>query len=190
MKKLLVALAVLVVAGCASVTKMESGTQALGDRLVLTLEGAWNHVNAPGLGPAQVWTMEGLPLDRLLIYPGIKDGEAIHASGGGAKRKDLVFRSGMQADQVVALFEGMLTGDGSSFKLVKLEPAAFGGEKGYRFEYALVRRGDGVQLSGVGYAAVSKGELFALVYQAPRMTFFARHKDRVESIARSARVKS
>jgi hypothetical protein len=96
----------------------------------------------------------------------------------------------MHADQVVALFEGMLTRDGSTFKLVKLEPAAFGGEKGYRFEYALVRRGDGVQLSGIGYAAVSRSELFALVYQAPRMTFFSRHKDRVEGIARSARLKT
>lgn len=187
MKKLLIALVFPVLAGCASVAKVDSGPKSLGERMSVSLDGAWNHVSAPGMGPAQVWTMEGLPIDQLLVYSGIKDGEAIHASGGGP-RKDFAFRAGMQPDQLVAMFEGMLTRDGSSFRLVKLEPSAFGGQKGLRFEYALVRRVDGVQLSGVGFAAVSKGELFALLYQAPRMTFFPRHRDKVEGIARSARV--
>jgi hypothetical protein len=85
---------------------------------------------------------------------------------------------------------GLIRLEGSEFKLLKLEPSAFGGEKGFRFEYALTRKADGVTLSGFGYGTVSKGELFALVYQAPRLTFFSRHKDRVEQIARSARVKA
>ena len=44
--------------------------------------------------------------------------------------------------------------------------------------------------SGVGYGTVSKGELFALLYAAPRLGFFPRHKDKVEQIARSARDQS
>jgi hypothetical protein len=94
----------------------------------------------------------------------------------------------MQPDEIVAMFEGMLTRDGSSFKLVKLEPASFG-EKGFRFEYQLIRKVDNVQLSGIGYGSVSKGELFAIVYLAPRLTFFSRHQGRVEQIARDARLK-
>jgi hypothetical protein len=189
MRKVLVALVFAVLAGCASVAKMEAGPQSVGERMMVSLGGAWNHVQAPGMGPAQVWTMEGLPVDQLLLYAGIKDGETIHARGGGAN-KEFAFRSGMQPEQVVAMFEGMLTRDGSSFRLLKLEPAAFGGGKGYRFEYSLVRRIDAVQLSGVGFATISNGELFALLYQAPRMTFFPRHKDNVEGIARSARFRT
>lgn len=187
MRKLLIALLIPLFAGCASVTKMDAGPQTLGERLIVTLEGAWNQISRPG--PAQVWTMEGLPIDQLLLYPGIKDGQAIHATSGGG-RKDFVFRSPMQPDEVVALFEGMLSRDGSAFQLVKLEPASFGGEKGYRFEYSLVRRVDGVHLSGIGYAAVSKGELFALLYHAPRLAFFPRHREKVEGMARSARFKT
>jgi hypothetical protein len=41
----------------------------------------------------------------------------------------------------------------------------------------------------VGFGAVSKGELFALLYHAPRLAFFPRHQPRVEQIARSARLK-
>ena len=192
MKKLLITMFLLALTGCVSVVKMESGVQTLGSRMVVKLDGAWNHVSAPFLGPAQFWTMEGLPVDQMLIYTDVKDGETVHTGGTGAsgKLKEFKFRSGMQPDEIVAMFEGMLTRDGSSFKLIKLEPSTFGGDKGFRFEYSLIRKGDNVQLSGIGHATVNKGELFAILYIAPRMTFFSRHKDRVEEIARSARVKA
>jgi len=189
MRKLLVVFALVALSGCATVNKMESGNQNIGERMSLTLEGAWNHVALPGQGPGQTWTMEGLPVDTLLIYSGLKDGEAIHRPNAGGQ-KSFNFRATMQPDEIVGLFEGFLALDGSQFQLTKLEPATFGGEKGFHFEYQLVRKLDGVTLSGMGYGTVSKRELFALVYQAPRLTFFSRHKDRVEQIARSARVKT
>ena len=190
MKRLLIAVLISLLAGCATVSKVDTGELTIGERLLVVLEGAWNHVSAPNLGPAQVWTMEGLPLDQLLVYSGIKNEELVHAAGGSGTTKDFAFRSSMQPDEIVAMFEGMLTRDGSQFKLVKLEPASFGGEKGFRFEYSIVRRSDNAVLSGVGFGAVSKGELFALLYQAPRLAFFPRHRPRVEQIARSARLKT
>ena len=87
------------------------------------------------------------------------------------------------------MFEGMLTRDGSTFRLVRLAPENFGGLKGFRFDYSLVRKVDGVLLTGMGFAGVSKGELFAIIYMAPRMTFFSRHEASVEQISRSTRVK-
>jgi len=182
---------VVVLAGCAApVTKVESGERGLGERMLVSLDGPWNKVSAPDMGPAEVWTMEGRPVDQLLIYSGIKNEQVIHATAMGANRKDFAFRSGMQPDEIVAMFEGMLTRDGSTFKLVKLAPADFGGAKGFRFEYALTRKIDNVQLSGLGFGTVSNGELFALLYQAPRLAFFPRHQPRVEQMARSARIKT
>ncbi len=176
---------------CASVAKVESGQRAIGERMVFTLEGAWNQVSAPNIGPAQTWTMECLPVDQLLIYSGLKDGELVHAKpADSAKSKSFAFRSSMQPEEIVGMFEGMLTRDGSSFTLGRLEPSNFGGAKGVRFEYSVVRKSDNVQLSGVGYAAISKGELFALLYIAPRITFFPRHREEIEHIAHSALIKS
>lgn len=191
MRAFAVAVLLVFLAGCATVHKVETGEQAVGERLIVTLEGPWNRVEAPGLGPAQVWTMEGLPVDQLLVYAGIKDEELVHASGNvRGERKDFAFRAAMQPHQVVAMFEGMLTRDGSQFKLAKLEPAEFGGARGgFRFEYSVIRRGDHVQLSGVGYGTVSDGQLFAMLYHAPRLAFFPRHQTRVEQMARSARLK-
>lgn len=190
MKKLLSILLALALTGCAAVNKMETGQQNIGERLVVTLEGAWNHVAAPGLalGPGQVWTMEGLPIDQLRIYAGVKDGEPIAAAAGSEQA--INFRSTMQPQDIVAMFESMLTRGGSTFRLDKLEPWSFGGEKGFRFEFTFTRKVDGVVNSGVGYGAVNKGELFTLLYAAPRLGFFARHKDKVEQIARSARFRT
>ena len=192
MKKLIAAAVLVFLSGCVSVAKIESGDNTVGERLTVHLTGAWNHINAPGLGPAQVWTMEGLPVDQLLVYSGLKDGEAVHAQyrGPGPEKKAFEFRSKMEPGEIAALFEGMLSRDGSTYKLVKLEPATFGGTRGFRFEYALTRKVDNVQLSGVGYGSVNRGELFALVYMAPRLAFFARHAPTVEAIAKSARIRS
>src|SRR5574340_1235233 len=174
MKRLMIVLCVLALAGCVAMAKVETGDHAIGERLAVKLDGAWNYLEAPGLGPARTWTMEGLPVDQLLLYSGLKDGELVHASSGGGKQKDFAFRANMQPDEIVAMFEGMFTRDGSSFKLVKLEPSNFGGLRGFRFEYALLRKVDNVMLSGVGWSVVSKGELFAIIYMAPRLGFFAR----------------
>lgn len=191
MKIILVVLLMLAFSGCVSVAKVETGERTVGERLVVTLDSAWNHISGPGAGPAETWTMEGLPVDQLLIYSGIRDGQAIHAerTAGSGSQKSANFRSGMQPDEIAAMFEGMLTRDGSRFKLEKLEPVIFGGSKGLRFEYSLTRKLDNVQLSGIGYGRVSKGELFAIVYMAPRLTFFSRHVAKAEQISRSARVK-
>jgi len=190
MKKLLIPVLLLMLSGCVSIAKIESGDRAVGERMTVHIDGAWNHVNAPGIGPAELWTMEGTPVDQLLLYSGIKDGQAIHADTGGARgKKDFNFRADMQPDEIASLFEGMLTRDGSRYRLVKLEPANYSGLRGFRFEYALVRKIDNVQLSGVGFAAVSKSELFAVLYMAPRLVFYPRHIARVEHIGKSMRVK-
>jgi hypothetical protein len=190
---LLIVVLAAALSGCVSVAKVESGDRTVGERMVLTLDGAWNHINMPNSGPAQTWTMEGLAIDQLMIYSGLRDGELVHAEsrnpGSGSQPKSFRFRAAMQPDEIVALFEGMFTRDGSQFALSKLEPAPFVGEQGFRFDYTLTRRIDNVVLSGFGYCAVNKSQLFAVIYQAPRLTFFTRQARRVDAIARSARVK-
>ena len=189
MKTLLAVVLVALLGACTTVAtkKIAAGDNTVGDRLHVNIEGPWNQITAPGMGPAFVWTMEGLPVDQLRIFSGIKDGEVIHDTRN-SNLKSFSFRSNMQPDELVSMFEGMLTRDGSTFQLTKVEPASFGGGKGVHFEYALVTKEDNLPLTGMGYAAVNGGELFALLYNAPRLGFFPRHQARVEQIARSAKI--
>jgi hypothetical protein len=180
---------VVLLAACTTVAtkKVDSGDNTLGDRLQVSIDGPWNQITVPNMGPAFIWTMEGLPVDQLRIYSGIKDGEVIHDTRN-SNLKSFSFRSNMQSDELVSMFEGMLTRDGSTFQLTKVEPSSFGGGKGVRFEYAMVTKEDSLPLTGVGYATVNNSELFALLYNAPRLGFFPRHQARVEQIARSAKI--
>jgi hypothetical protein len=176
-------------AGCATIKKVESGVRPVGERLTIKIEGEWNHLDFPGLKPAQIWTMEGITVDELLIYSGIKDGQAMHAENDGdSKNKKLAFRSNMRTEEIVSMFSGVLSRDGSTFKLLKVQPYSFGGRPGFRFDYERVRKVDGVIQQGIGFGAVDKGELFAVVYHAPRLTFFPRHRGRVEAIGGSATI--
>ncbi|MES2127595.1 MAG: hypothetical protein V4463_10010 [Pseudomonadota bacterium] len=180
-------------AGCAgiSVVKVDSGERLVGERLTVTLDGAWNHVSSKWMnGPhAQTWTMDGLPLDQMLIYSGLQNDEAVHADLNDSGKKAFKFRADMQPDQIVALFEGMLTRDGSTFKLKQLSPAPFAGAKGFRFQYTLTRKSDNLELTGIGGGGVDKGALYAIVYQAPKLMVTAKEQQRVNKIIDSARVK-
>ena len=189
MRKLSVALCLLLLAGCVSMEKIEKGDRAVGDRLSVKIEGSWNHLQAPNLGPAEVWTQEGITVDELLLYSGIKDEQVVHIPDRSGKTKDFAFRSKMQPDEIASMFEGMLTRDGSSYKLTKLEPMTFAGTKGFHFEFEMTRKIDNVVLLGSCWGAVSKGELFAILYKAPRLVFYSRHAAQVEKIAQSATLK-
>jgi hypothetical protein len=190
MKHLLIIAAVIFLAGCGTVRKVETGSNTVGERFTMHLDGPWNHVDFPGIKPGQVWTMEGVTVDELIIYSGIKDEQVMHPSGSGqGKKQNVVFRSTMPTDQIVSMFEGIFTRDDSIFKLMRVTPSTFGGKKGFLFEFERIRKKDNLRQLGFGYGAVDNGELFALVYVAPALTFFPRHQARVEAIAHSAFIK-
>lgn len=174
-------------AGCANVVKVGPGDTVVGSRVALKLDGAWNQVNLPGaMGSTATWTQDGLSLDLLQFYVGVKDGDVV-GPAAAKEQRPLTFKSSMQPHEIVALFQGLYTRDGSVFTLDRLEPADFLGAKGFRFSYTWVRKGDDVKLSGVAWAVVRNNELSAMTFTAPRAGFFPRHQPRVEQIAKYAR---
>ena len=194
MRRLRIALAACLLStlvGCATVTKMESGEQVINQRLLVNLSGPWNQFDQ-GIGGRTSWTIDGFAVDLLQFYVGIKNGEVVRRvpTSSGREQRPVTFRSGMQPHEIVAMYQTVATADGSSFRLQKLEPADFVGVRGFRFEFEVVRKFDEVRLSGVGYGAVRNGELFAITYTAPRLGFFQRYAAQVESMAKSARVRS
>jgi hypothetical protein len=191
MKKLFATAIVLAaLAGCANVAKIPPGDTVVGGRVALTLDTAWNQVNLPGDNSgATTWTMDGIALDLLQFYVGVKDGQRLGPPPVRDQRP-IEFKAAMQAHEVVGLFQALYSRDGSAFSLEKLEPADFMGGKGFRFEYTVVRKVDNVKLSGLAWATVRNNELFAMTYTAPRIGFYPRHQAKVEQIAKSARIKA
>lgn len=180
----------MVLAGCGAMLKVAQGDVVLKERLSLNVAKPWNQFERGLADNTPTWTNEGVTVDALKFYIAIRDGQEIAALPAQAKGiQPLVFRASMQPAQIVALYESLLTRDGSSFALDRLEPAEFLGEKGFRFEYSLNRKIDDVPMKGVGIGVIRRGELYVIHYSAPRLVFFARYLPQVEAIARSAQVR-
>jgi hypothetical protein len=176
----------LVLGGCANVAQVGPGEAVVADRLLVRADSAWNHVTVVG-GSNVVWTRDGLPLDVLRFWVGVADGQPL--APAAKDQRPLTFRAAMEPQEIVALFQGALSRDGSTFTLDRLEPAPFLGGPGFRFEYTLLRKADEVRLSGIGWGAVRGGQLHAITYSAPRAAFFQRHLGAARQVAESARLK-
>jgi len=176
--------------GCAVVTKVGPGDTVVGERLTVPTDAAWNQFGGQFSGTAAnaVWTAEGLTIDQLRFYVGVKDGDTL-APNSGKEQRPLNFKAAMQGHEIAALFETLQTRDGSSYTLDKLEGATFLGQRGWRVQFTSVRKFDDVKLTGVVWAAVRDGQLYAMSFSAPALSFYPRLAPRVEKIAAGARLK-
>lgn len=181
---------ILALAGCANLSKVDTGETVVKDSMVVNVDKAWNQFSTLMDSKAVNWTRDGLYVDRLQFYVGVGDGEEIEGKLRGAtEQRPLAFKSSMQTHEIAQVFQNVLTRDGSVLTLGKLEPTSFLSGNGFRMEYTLIRKGDDVHMKGVVYGAVKSNKLYLLHYTAPRLAFYDRHAAGVEQMARSARLK-
>lgn len=193
-RTLLVALLLLALPACTTITKVGPGQVTVKD-LSMMLEGPWNKFDSSAVvlfqapGATEIWTREGFTLDVLAFYVGISDGEAIGKSLPRKSTKMPVFRVKMAPHEILEAFETVVTQDGSVFKVSRLEPARFAGGEGFRFEYELRRKGDSLLFNGVGYGTIANKKLYLIAYSAPHTYFFGKLVPGLESAVRSASIK-
>lgn len=201
MKRLFLLLLALVLAGCTTISRME-GEQVVNERLAVHVTSAWNKVrDGWETTPYDTWTQEGLPLDHLRFWGGVRPGQPImvkyatFSREADAKEARVpTFRRGLTPEKLVSLFEEFYATAGT-VTITKVEPTVFAGEKGVRFEFTLARRRDDLNLQGVGWVAVRHDaavgeELYAATFVAPRLSFFPRLLPLAEAVVRTARVRT
>lgn len=201
MKKTVTALILAaVLAGCASVAKVE-GDQVVNGRLAIHVSDAWNKVEDPWEGdPYDTWTREGLPLDHLRFWGGVREGQALMTkpmtylrNADQRERRVPTFRAGLPPEKLVSLFEELYSNAGA-VTVTKMDPATFVGRKAVRFEFVVNRRSDDMTLRGVGWVTVRRDpvqgdELYAATFVAPRLSFYERLLPSAEAVVATARIK-
>jgi len=186
-----IVLALVLLAGCAQLSKVSSGDVAIRQRLLVRVDNPWNQFDRIAGDTTPTWTQEGISVDTLRFHVALKDGELIAPTPPEPKgQKPLAFKASMQPSEVISLYEAYYSRGGSTFKLEKVGPATFIGQPGFQFEFSSVRKTDEVQLRGMGWGAVRNGELFVITYTAPRLGFYQRGIGSATAIAKSARVAS
>jgi hypothetical protein len=201
MKRLLVLLLAVLLSACANVSRMD-GEQIVNERLSVHLTQAWNRVSDPwDADPYDTWTQEGIPLDHLRFWGGVRPGQplmtrpALFSRAPDAKEPRVpTFRAGLSPEKLVGLFEQLYATAGT-VAITKMEPAVFAGQKGVRFEFTLERRRDDLAMQGVGWVSTREEpdwgeELYAATFVAPRLSFFPRLLPLAEEVVKTARVKA
>jgi hypothetical protein len=192
MKHAWLLVAVLSLAGCVapiSWVGVNPGQAVVCEHLSVQADASWNRLEGGAKEPKhEIWTTDGGPLDQLHFFVGISPGGALVELKNRPGKQVPRFQKGMQSYDILELYETLSTLDGSTFTRGKLTPMTFAGGSGFRFEYTLVRKGDEVTMKGVGYATVQKDQLYLMVFEAPRIHYFAKDLPRVEAMAASARI--
>lgn len=195
MKALAALLLACLLAACTTIAKVD-GEQVVGGKLVVTLPDAWNKVTDPWeRGRYDMWTQEGIPLDHLRLWAGLRPGESLVArptvvfrAPGEKDPRYPTFTAGLRPHRLVNLFEQLYANEGV-VQVTRMQPVLFAGQRGVRFEFTLARRADDLVLQGVGWAAEHRGELYAATFAAPKLAFYSRLLPMAEAVIRSARIK-
>jgi hypothetical protein len=173
---------------CVSFSQVNSGQVTVGERMSVAVDQPWNQFDRSNLECKPIWTREGLTIDTLCFFVGIKDGQLLVPNSGNKADRPLAFRAAMQPEEIAALFGAYYSRGGSSFDLDNMRPMTFLGVPGIRFEFSSVRKSDEVRLKGVVWAAIKDRELFAISFTAPRLGFYGRELPQAEAVATSARL--
>lgn len=200
LKRLLPLVLALALAACTSMSKME-GDQVVNERLAIQVPEAWNKINDYWIvDPYDTWTQEGIPLDHLRFWGGVRPGQplmtkpAVFSRAPDAKDPRVpTFRTGLTPEKLVSLFEELYANAGP-VTVTKVEPTVFAGHKGVRFEFTLARRRDDLTMQGVGWVAVRPDptwgeELYAATFVAPKLAFYERLLPMAEAVVKTARVR-
>lgn len=173
-RALLLATALLVLAGCASPggTLQKAGATTTFD-MQLDSDLDWSRIKSPR---QEVWTIDGTALNSLSIFSGVKPNE--HVFMGAKERKSRPdgpwFRPGMRPDEVRDIIVDALRGQGwSNVAADNLRPQRYGSVDGLRFDLAMTSA-DGLIYKGTAAAAERGGKLSVLLWKAPKENYFDR----------------
>lgn len=173
----LLALALLLVAGCGGNRLQKAGNAAVFD-LQLETQLDWARIRAPR---QEQWTIDGAPLNQLMILSRIKPREHVflRAKERSWRPDGPWFRAGMRPDEVRDIVLDGLRGAGwANVEGRDLRPVRWGATPGLRFDLALDNP-NGLVYRGLVTAAERDGRLTLLVWIAPAEHYYGRDAEAV-----------
>ena len=183
----------LFVSACVAYSAVKPGTVEVGT-LHLDPSVTWNA--APNLSAGytnrqtQVWTKDGLLLNRIVIVPGVADGKPIFRQTSKSQALP-IFEADMLANEIEELVESSIVklfGEGQAVvRTENLRPNRFGEIRGLIFDM-VVAVSDGPDYRGVTGAFVHEQQLYLLMYFGAEPYYFEKHREEAETLIKSARI--
>ena len=161
--------------------------QVVGSDITVVPQVAWSQAtNKTSFG--QLWTIDGIGLDELRFYTGIRPGAPLMPVPGVQQRDLGKYDSSMLPNDVMELLVSTLNKAGhQQIRTEALRPAPFGSLTGFRFDFSFANR-DGLEMKGMALAAQRNGRLDLILFTAPAEYYFERHAPTVERIFASIQI--
>jgi len=162
--------------------------------LIVDAGSGWNrapsHHTRSARENTETWTKDGMLLDRLVIIPGIRDGESILQSQSETAALP-IFRADMLPNEIEELVESSmlkLFGEGrAALSTENLRPHRFGTNMGVLFDLSATVT-DSPAYRGLAGAFIADDKLYMMYFLGAVPYYFDKHKNEATAIIESARL--
>jgi hypothetical protein len=156
--------------------------------LAITPASEWNKL---GLRPGtngEIWTLDGDSLNKVTFYGGIAPGATVFREVDKKNRPLPRFTDVMLSTDIPVLLENSyrIALGSAIFTVDAMVPAKLAGADGIKFTYSFIRQGEEIRRKGEARAAIVKGKLYMITYEAPALYFFDKSLEAFHQIANSA----
>ncbi len=198
MKKnaVLLVLATALISACAAMgyKAVLPGVNSLG-ALQINADAGWNlapvHTTPNARSESQTWTKDGLLLDRLILIPGISDGESIFQSRDKAAALP-PFRASMLPNEIEELTESTIVklfGEGNAVVSTEnLRPWGFAEHRGVMFDLAVTVT-ESPDYRGMVGAFIVEDRLYMIMFVAATPHYYDKHIANVEALIKGAAIR-
>ena len=194
-KQLAILTLCLMLGGCVSTqfALVDNGRVAVNDLSLATNDLGWNkapQIVTGYLHPnSELWTRDGILLDRLYIISGVENGGTLFKSASD----DLVypeFRQGMLPNEIVELLEGSfgkLLGPETLIESSGLRPHRLGDQRAVMVDISLTAS-EQPTFNGRALAFVANDKLYVVTFMATEIHYFDKHWQEAEAVLNSVRL--
>jgi hypothetical protein len=186
-------LAIALLAACQSYALVEAKRVSIAEKFSIEPPTQWNSVEfLSGSSGHQVWTLDGILLDRLMIYAGVRSGEnptKFADDSSEAKAVRPLYRSGATPTEIAELVQATidLLIVSTATEVRNLRPTAFGGQNGFRFEMSFTSKAR-VAYEAIGIGTVKDDRLYLMVFFGTKSFHFGKSVADVEKVFASANI--
>lgn len=190
--RLLGALAIFLLAGCAPYVLVKPERQTVGGVISVQPGIAWNKMSVHDYqGKIEVWTLDGPALNTLMFFTGVPDGEPLFTARtqDAKQEKPPAFRATMNALEVQELLEATMarTFQTTIVEGHDLKPAPVASGRGFRFATRMVGR-DEVERDGVFVGTIRNQKLYGAWFQGAKLHYFARYLPEFDNLVASVQL--
>lgn len=149
----------------------------------------WNQLSIRPGKNAETWTLDGEQLNDITFYGGIAPGKPLVKERSKKNEPLPKIKKDMLLIDVPELLEGTYRAYKKIgiFELTSTEPSSFLGSAGVKFTYQYVDS-DKLTRMGEGHAAIIKGELYMVTFDAPRLHYFSQGLDAFHALVATAKL--